>query len=268
MTINSWTGASPLRGWRGLALPAGLIILSGCSVLDPDGDWRGRPLSHPVTATVPSIAASTALRGGSVVPPRPALAIAGPAATSAPGQAASVEAAPVHATPPASLDSLLGRLEQAYSSGRFEEASDHAAEVLKWWPREPRAWLREGNLRHRQGDLQLALQAYRRVLELTEQRLGPDTPERAGLRARAHANLAIVGVEQARQAIDALDASRDDPVTASHRARIETALRAVVSPGLHVPAASTPAPHPSTDMHTVATARSHGLELIRGGLVR
>lgn len=254
MTINTWPGASFLRGWLGLARFAGLIILSGCSVLDPDGDWRGRPLSHPVIVEAPPSAPPAAARVESVGSPRPM----------------PLSAAPAAAEPERSvnLELLLAQLEQSYAAGRFEEASARAAEILKWWPDEPRAWLREANLRHREGDLQLALQAYRRVLDLTAQRHAADTPERAGLRARAHANLAIVGVEQARQAIDALDASRDDPATAAHRARIETALRAVVAGGPTVPAGSTPALHPNTDRHQATPSHSHGPELIRGGLVR
>jgi tetratricopeptide (TPR) repeat protein len=126
---------------------------------------------------------------------------------------------------------LAGDAERAYVEGRYAESVQLLDAFLAAQPAHAAAWLRKGNALHRlerQGDAAIA---YRRALALTlDSAASAHWPEAAvvDMRSKVSANLAILGIEQAKLALDALGAVDKNPVAAAHRARIEAAMRAVI----------------------------------------
>jgi hypothetical protein len=184
-----------------------MSCLAGCSVLDPDGEWRGRPLVRPVD---------------------------GPATMSVSVSVSNAEQAQQQGIVPReghpesrtiNVARTLVELESAYSAADYQLARRLIDDVLAAQPDQPQALLRQANLLHRQGEHEAAMRGYRRVLEVIARANPSDSSKLAELRARANANLAILSVEQARRALDALEESSADGPASAHRARIETALR-------------------------------------------
>ncbi len=220
---------------------AGLAMLSGCASVSPDADGERRVRGKGPIAAEPVSGVQAAQ------PPRehqPAAALRGQntfAGGFRPVGSGSPSGAPApRAMSAASVEAWLLAIEQAYASGRFDQAQQLVSELLAWQPDEPRAWLREANLNHRSGDHDRAVYAYRRVVELTNALPNPEAPGPAGLRSRASTNLAILSVEQARRALESVGGAGDDPTSAIHRARVETALRVVVTGGRPMPPAEAP----------------------------
>lgn len=240
--------------------------LVGCSVLDPDGDWRGRPLHHPQVALAAAVHVTAPAAAPVVLSP-----VALPPSS---GGSASPKAM---VSSEADLDALIEAVERTYANGRFDEAQRLVDQVLSERPDEPRAWFRQGNLSHRRGDHDKAARAYRRVVALVNDSSASIRTDLFSLRARANANLAILAVEQAKEALDSLGSVANDPAAAAHRARIETALQTVVTMGA---ASSISSPPPSVPAFApqvaVEVGRSAGepstrlapgasqIELIRG----
>jgi tetratricopeptide (TPR) repeat protein len=195
---------------RGLALVAAVLIsaaaLSGCSTLDPTGEWRG--LDRVQTT------------GGRADPPQPLAEQAAPYGPHAAGPTVSTPAAARPAAADSasagrrpdlqrendvrgadeSLESLYSRAEAQYRDRRHAEAQRDFERVLKREPRALHAWFRMGNLHHARGDLAAAVHAYRKVIELT-----PMNAIEHDSREKALANLAILGLEQARVALERLN---------------------------------------------------------------
>jgi hypothetical protein len=220
---------------------AGLAMLSGCASVSPDADGERRARGKGPIAAEPVSGVQAAQ------PPREhqlAAALRGQntfAGGFRPVGSGSPPGAPApRAMSAASVEAWLLAIEQAYASGRFDQAQQLVSELLAWQPDEPRAWLREANLNHRSGDHDRAVYAYRRVVELTNALPNPEAPGPAGLRSRASTNLAILSVEQARRALESVGGAGDDPTSAIHRARVETALRVVVTGGRPMPPAEAP----------------------------
>lgn len=115
---------------------------------------------------------------------------------------------------------LLDDAEQAYRQRRDREAFAAFGQVVAAAPQDPRAWLRIGNLWQRNGDPARAAEAYRRALDT------PVTEDPVGRQARAKAtlNLALLGLEQARQSLATLESGQ---LPAELRTLAETLTRQV-----------------------------------------
>ena len=243
--------------WAGLALS--LILLGGCASIDPDGEWRGTPEARlracqamfgPAALSVrEQIAAATGTTSGAAIGAGLGSALAPPAAVAAGAHCSGprpdgVSVAPNSGSPgggrgpqitsPEAVEHVLGESERAYSESRYQETIQLLEAVLADQPHHARAWLRQANALHRLDRRDEAALAYRRASDLSSKRLAqarsPD-PESADVLSKASANLAILGIEQARQALDALGPADSNPVAAAHRQRIEAALRAVIGSG-------------------------------------
>lgn len=266
MTSSNW-----VSGFR-LGYCAVLITLGGCSTLDPDGEWRG--------TTEARLRSCQAMFGGASFPVRDQVAIAtgatprAPAVTSGQCPAQSVSAPGQFAEPPsAAPDSNLAHtpriftkqeteridqeVEQAYTAGRFRDALVLLEPLLDNSPHHAPRWLRKANALHRLEQPNQAAVAYQRADELASQAIAQSReslPSMVEVRSKANANLAILGIEQARRALDALGPADSDSVAAAHRRRIEAALRAVVGQ----------APDPAVMMPSGASARPTTFPRISG----
>ena len=275
---------------RVLRFGAAVIVLgvSGCATLDPDGEWRGTPEARlrscqamfgPAAVSVrEQVAAATGSPPVSAAPAAPAAAaaLATPVAqqctaTASASPAPQVPAPVAHGAPTAqALEQIAHDAERAYTDGRYAEAVDLLDAFLRARPDHAPAWLRKANALHRAERTGEAAMAYRRVLALSldpAAAAGLPEPTVADIRSKASANLAILGIEQAKQALDALGPADGHPVAAAHRARIEAAMRAVIgvspdnassgaasghsAPSIRAPAA---APRPSAFLTAPATA--------------
>jgi hypothetical protein len=128
-----------------------------------------------------------------------------------PGDAAGAPAAPAadrHARPgdgtgpaeQASFDRSMVEAELAYRSGDDQRALSAFSRLVEIDRLSVRAWLRLGNLHQRAGRAEEAVAAYRSAT------LGvPQSAMDEDARDKAFANLALLGIEQARSAIDALE---------------------------------------------------------------
>ena len=240
MTSSNW-----INGFR-LGCCAVLITLGGCSTLDPDGEWRGTPEAR--------LRSCQAMFGGASFPVRDQVAIStgvapiAPAVTAGqcpvPSASASGElpAQPAQAPEPKAAHSprILTRqeferidqeVERAYTAGKFQDALGLLEPLLDNSPHHAPRWLRKANALHRLEKLGDAAVAYRRADELASQAIAQSReslPSMVEVKSKANANLAILGIDQARRALDALGSADTDPIAAAHRRRIEAALRAVV----------------------------------------
>ncbi|MFZ9505424.1 MAG: BTAD domain-containing putative transcriptional regulator [Burkholderiaceae bacterium] len=262
-------------GALGAGLAISLIVLGGCASMDPDGEWRGTPEARlracqsmfgpAATSVREQLAAATgsasraagAAAGERVDPPTGAV----PAGGLCPGPRPDGVAAGVtggspgggrgpRVVTPEAIEHVVAASEHAYSEGRYEQTVQLLEPLLADQPQHARGWLRQGNALHRLDRRGEAAVAYRRASDLAAERLakaGSPEAESADVLAKASANLAILGIEQARQALDALGPSESNPVAAAHRGRIEAALRAVIGVGSEglPPGSSTPSRQPS-----------------------
>ena len=257
----------------GLAIS--LIVLGGCASIDPDGEWRGTPEARlracqtmfgPAAMSVrEQLAAATGsmsrAASGAAVERADPLTSAVPAGAHCPGPRPDGVSAGAtgrssgggrgpRVTTPEAIERVLGASDHAYSEGRYEETLQLLESLLADQPQHARGWLRQGNAFHRLDRRGEAAVAYRRASDLAVERLaqaGSPDPESADILSKASANLAILGIEQARQALDALGPVDSNPVAAAHRRRIEAALRAVIGVGGEgsPPRSSTPSKQPS-----------------------
>ena len=226
-----------------LSLLAALAILGGCTVLDPDGEWRGTPEAR--ARSYRSLQASGELPLPSALPKAVSTL---PMVTQGPGAhgrtaseinvepLASEQGNPVaefsSANRALSSEERMPEVERAYVAGRYRDAEVVVEEILKSDPGNSAAWLRRGNLHHQGGRLELAAESYRRALGIASSASPSQLEGDARLvevKAKASANLALLGIEQTRNALETLDASQLDPTARAHRKRIETALHAVIS---------------------------------------
>lgn len=228
MTQLGSKGSSPgdvLRRPPGVLLMGTvLLLLSGCNTLDPTGEWRG--LERSASASVSTQASAvqserqTAAQALAVPPDRqsaPVLATVnapGPSVPSA-GLASragqdlvstttavrSVESAVPEARDHTAvpLERLIGQAEHHYRNRRQREAEQAFRDVIRTDPLALHAWFRLGNLSHARGDLDGAAQAYRTAIELK-----PRHSVEREAREKSLANLAIIGLEQARVALERL----------------------------------------------------------------
>jgi hypothetical protein len=250
---------SPLVGSLQAGLVLSLILLGGCASMDPDGEWRGTPEARlracqamfgPAARSVrEQIAAATGSTSGSAsgegVGSAHSATIAAAAGAHCPGpRPDGVSALPTRESPgggrgprittPEAVERVLGESERAYSESRYQETIQILEALLADQPNHARAWLRQANALHRLDRRDEASLAYRRASELASERLAQarsQDPGSAEVLSKASANLAILGIEQARQALDALGPADNNPVAAAHRRRIEAALRAVIGVG-------------------------------------
>lgn len=237
-----------------------LLLLGGCASIDPDGEWRGTPearlracqamfgpaavssIRDQLAAVTggPSVAAASggqcpgarAAPGGDSATHQPPTAVASggtPATPARPGP---------RVTTPEAIERVFRDSEQAYAETRYQETIDLLDSLLGDQPRHVRGWLRKANALHRLERREEAAVAYRRASEIAGEGIsasGSTDTELADVMARASANLAILGIEQAKRALDALGPAESNPVAAAHRRRIESALRAVIGPGNEAP---------------------------------
>lgn len=240
MTSSNW-----VSGFR-LGCCAVIIALGGCSTLDPDGEWRGTPEARLRSCQAMFGSASFTVRdqvaiSTGVAPSAPAVT-----AGQCPGPSASASgeltAHPAQAPEPKAGHSprVLTRqetervdqeVEQAYTAGKFRDALSLLEPLLDNSPHQAPRWLRKANALHRLEQFGDAAAAYRRADELASQAISQSReslPSMVEVKSKANANLAILGIDQARRALDALGPAESDPVAAAHRRRIEAALRAVV----------------------------------------
>jgi len=241
-----------------------LILLGGCASIDPDGEWRGTPEARLracqamfgsaavsvreqiAVATGAAVGVSTGGAAAAATPPSsPALANveqchgpnarAGADGASEGGAAQSVAVRRVpRFNSPEAIEGVLGEAEQAYSDARYQAVVQLLDGLLAEQPHHARGWLRRANALHRLSQQSEAALAYRQAANLASERLsqaGTRDPESVDVLSKASANLAILGIEQARQALDALGPADSNPVAAAHRKRIEAALRAVIGEG-------------------------------------
>ncbi|NBS65287.1 MAG: hypothetical protein EBT33_13235, partial [Betaproteobacteria bacterium] len=246
-------------GALGAGVAISLIVLGGCASIDPDGEWRGTPEARlracqamfgpAATSVREQLAAATGstsrAAGGAAVERADSLIGAVPAGAHCPGpRPDGVSAGSTGGSPgggrgprvntPEAIERLLSASEHAYTERRYEETVQLLEPLLADQPQHVRGWLRQGNALHRLDRRDEAAVAYRRASDLAAERLaqaGSPDPELADVLAKASANLAILGIEQARQALDALGPVDSNPVAAAHRRRIEAALRAVIGAG-------------------------------------
>jgi tetratricopeptide (TPR) repeat protein len=185
------------------AMAAGLLaaaILSGCGTLDPTGEWRG--LDRLEAAGAPARVQSVVAQA-----PVPALATAAPEASAVVSVAASDRAATIRGDRPRSvsgetaesLENLYARAEAHYRGRRYEDAHRDFERLVSREPRALHGWFRLGNLNHARGDLTAAVYAYRKAIDLV-----PGNAIEFDSREKALANLAIIGLEQARVALEKL----------------------------------------------------------------
>ena len=247
---------SRLVGALRAGLAISLIVLGGCASIDPDGEWRGTPEARlracqamfgpaamsvreqfaEATGSTMSAASRAVMEiassltagvpaGAHCPAPRPDGVAPGPTGESPGGGRGP------RVTTPEAIERALGASEHAYSEARYEEAIQLLEPLLADQPQHARGWLRQGNALHRLDRRSEAAVAYRRASDLAADRLSrarsPDS-ESTDVLAKASANLAILGIEQARQALDALGPADGNPGAAAHRGRIEAALRAVI----------------------------------------
>ncbi|MEZ5652438.1 MAG: hypothetical protein R3E87_18015 [Burkholderiaceae bacterium] len=93
--------------------------------------------------------------------------------------------------------SPLERAEAAYRARRYEVALEQFGLVAAT-DDHPLAWLRIGNIWHRQGQVAMAMDAYGRARDAAA-RVG----QKRGLRERAIMNIALLSLDQAQRALDA-----------------------------------------------------------------
>ena len=213
--------------------------LAGCATLDPDGEWRGTPEAR--------LRSCQAMFGSAVISVREQVAAAtGASAAQVSSAGAQCSAPGITGAPrvpaasaprsysPQELSQLASDAERAYVDGRYGESVELLDAFLVAQPAHTAAWLRKGNALHRLERSGEAAMAYRRTLALTlDPAAAAHWPQAAviDMRSKASANLAILGIEQAKHALDALGAVDSNPVAAAHRARIEAAMRAVIGTG-------------------------------------
>lgn len=173
-----------------VAVAANLMIaaaLSGCGTLDPTGEWRG--LDRIEAAAAPVRAQPDAAPAAAAVP-----TMAAPSQTDRPGSRVARETGE-------SVESLYSRAEGHYRARRHDEAHRDFEKLVTRDPRALHAWFRLGNLHHARGDLTGAVHAYRKAVDLA-----PGNAIEHDSREKALANLAIIGLEQARVALDRMGA--------------------------------------------------------------
>ena len=255
--------SSPV-GFLRVSLAVSLILLGGCASIDPEGEWRGTPEARLRACQAMFGSAAVSVREqitaatGAAVGPSTGVSVASAAQSSSPshaageqchgpqsraggdgasaggaGQPVAVRRVPRFNSSEA-IEGALREAEQAYSDGRYQVVVQRLEGLLAEQPHHARGWLRQANALHRLGQHSEAALAYRRAASFASERLGqarsPD-PDSVDVLSRASANLAILGIEQARQALDALGPADSNPVAAAHRKRIEAALRAVIGEG-------------------------------------
>jgi tetratricopeptide (TPR) repeat protein len=198
------------------------LLASGCSTLDPTGEWRGLDRTTMVAGSQ-----SAALPDPAKVPtPRPVQRDpAIPSVTITGSQRAEAETprpvVPSLPQPPSAqaglsekaLEALLHQAEGHYRSGRMDEAHRDFNSIIIQEPAQLHAWFRLGNLSHARGDLAQAATAYGKAIDSQ-----PRNAIERESREKALANLAIIGLEQARVALEGLADPRSSE-SARDRAR-------------------------------------------------
>jgi Tetratricopeptide repeat len=109
---------------------------------------------------------------------------------------------PIKLTRPLSNDSLerLGsEAESLYKSRHRDRAIDAFTELLELDPLNAQAWFRLGNLYQQSNDVAGAIRAYRKCADTAAQTVGREV-----VRAKALLNLALLGLQGARQALNEL----------------------------------------------------------------
>lgn len=144
---------------------------------------------------------------------------AGPAGAASAGADAQPAAAgrAQDALPARSAQSPLELGEAAYRARRYDAAMEQFG-VAAAAHDHPFAWLRIGNIWHRRGQVALAMHAYGRARDAAAA-LG----QQRGVRERAVMNIALLSLDQARQALDALGQSAGSD--AERRWRTEVGIR-------------------------------------------
>lgn len=142
--------------------------------------------------------------------------------------------------------------EQQYQAGQYESAL-HGFGMIAAMQGHPFAWLRVGNVWHRRGNASMAANAYQRARQAASL-----SPRHSKLRYRAIMNLALLGLEQASQALDEVgpvDTSSISPVWLSEvRTRLhelQARLPAGVKPTTHSTTTARPTP-----AHSALTVRA------------
>jgi len=288
--LASRRGSGSWTGYRRVALLSLLgLAVAGCSVLDPSGEWSGKPValpSTPIRAEVDSApgsspqaraeAPSPVERPSAVVPDR-AVQSTSPSSQSFEAFGPSMAKSSTVALDDRAFSALFDLAERAYRSGASDQALRLFEQLARYRPGHPGVWFRIGNLRHRERDFDLAVQAYRRAADLAAEGGGGSE-----IRSKALANLAIVAVERARRALDDWHESGPSAGSSVHPQQLETSLDAiartvsaqptgpalgkapepppsqsVVRPVAELPSGSLPLPRPAVEMRG-------GVELIRG----
>lgn len=134
-------------------------------------------------------------------------------------------------------DAALAEAEAAYREQRDRDAFNKFAQLLTALPHDAHAWLRIGNLWQRNGEPWRAIEAYRRAVESAAiSRDGSglqrgDTEAVAQAASKAATNLAVLGIEQAHLAMQAVDRSR---LPAEMQPTVESIERSLRAPGTQV----------------------------------
>ncbi len=221
------------------------LSASACSVLDPTGEWRGKPVAAASVsglAQAPTVPAPPAPLPAPLPPPPSAPASAAPsqalAAMRPPGPVpdGSSPAGGLVALDERAVSALFDLAERAYRSGSSETASRLFEQLSRLRPGRASVWLRIGNLSHRERDFDAAARAYRRAADLA----GGRGEGEADIRSKALANLAIVAVERARLALDDWQGQGAPTAASAYTDQVEAALESIVrgvsaSPGRPVP---------------------------------
>ncbi len=139
-----------------------------------------------------------------------------------------------------SADAQYRAAEAAYQSRRWASALDAYARLVDTVPSHGGAWFRLGNLHHRAGHLDAAMQAYRMAADAD--------PADLATRGKAFTNLILMGLDQIDALLDEAETSVDSVISEridAVRDRLEAAARRVPLNGPAVPRSSASAAAPS-----------------------
>lgn len=113
---------------------------------------------------------------------------------------------PVNQSTSERISSLQIEAEQAYQTGKLTDALSAFTQLTQLQADPRAAWLRVGNIHHQRGELGQAIRAYRMAAR------GGDTDAiSVQTRAKALFNIAVIGLEQAREALDTMVTLPLDP---------------------------------------------------------
>jgi tetratricopeptide (TPR) repeat protein len=172
-------------------------LAAGCASFTGDA---GRSQGAASAATVRSAPPAAAVRG--TIPAPAARGAAPPAAH--PGATADSIAGPLRLVRPLAPETIARTMQEAeamYRQRRADEALKAYATVVAVDPMNAHAWLRLGNLNQQAGRETEALEAYLQA-SLTV----PRSEQAEVARGKSLLNIALLGLAQARRAIDELDA--------------------------------------------------------------